>query len=107
MSVHPNEIDKKRIERAIQKRRRYRYVSPRVDEAVNGYLIHSACCSRNIDPEGGEIDIARLEYRSERRVWWLYYKNHDIGRWVVSGEFQSLIRALDVLNEDPERRFWQ
>lgn len=107
MSVHPNDLDKKRIERAIQKRKRYRYVTPQVGSSVNGYVIHSACCSRNVDPEGGEIDIARLEYRDERGVWWLYYKNHEIGRWVVSGEFPTLAHALDLLNEDPDRRFWQ
>lgn len=82
-------------------------MTPQVDSSENGYVIRSACCSRNVDPEGGQIDIARLEYRDKRGAWWLYYKNHDIGHWVVSGEFPNLAHAIELLNEDPDRRFWQ
>ena len=57
---HPNELDLRRIARAIQGRERYRYVKPHVIAAEAGYLVRSPCCSRNVDPAGGEIDIALL-----------------------------------------------
>ena len=52
---HPNDLDRKRIERALAKRARYRYVLPRVLPEARGYRIESPCCSRNIDAEGGVI----------------------------------------------------
>ncbi|MDD5035481.1 MAG: DUF3024 domain-containing protein [Methylococcaceae bacterium] len=107
LCLHPNELDRRRIERAIKNRKRYRYVTPEVQPIADGYLILSPCCSRNIDPEGGVIDIAKLEFKDKRRCWWLYHKDHEIGHWIMHGEYQSLPQILDLLNEDPERRFWQ
>jgi hypothetical protein len=104
-ALHPNEVDRKRIERALGKRKRYRYVTPRVHSAAGGYQIVSPCCSRNIDPEGGLIDIARLEFRERR--WRLSYKDHRAGCWVEHGEYPELGEVLKLLNEDPERKFWQ
>ena len=105
--LHPNEVDLKRIERAIDKRKRYRYVSPEVHPATDGYVIQSPCCSRNVDPDGGLIDIARLEFKAQRGCWWLYHKDHVLDHWIMHGEYQSLAQILTLLNEDPERRFWQ
>ena len=106
-SLHPNELDLRRIERALAKRKRYRYVTPEVHGDTDGYVIKSSCCSRNIDPEGGVIDIARIEYRPERRDWRLYHKDHQIGHWIMHGEFQNLAQVIELLNQDPRRRFWQ
>jgi hypothetical protein len=105
--IHPNEVDRKRIERALQNRQRYRYVTPEVQAIAEGYLIRSACCSRNIDPEGGIIDIAKLAYRRERDCWWLYHKDHAIGHWIRHGEYPALAPILELLQQDPARRFWQ
>lgn len=107
LPLHPNELDRRRIARALENRKRYRYVTPEVQATEEGYLIQSSCCSRNIDPDGGVIDIARLEFRQERRCWWLYHKDHEIGHWIRHGEYQSLQQILELLNEDPDRRFWQ
>ena len=55
--MHPNDVDRKRIERALAARVRYRYVSPEVQADEAGYRIQSPCCSRNVDKAGGTIDI--------------------------------------------------
>ena len=67
ISAHPNDFDRKRIERALKARKRYRYVTPRVAAVTDGYRIESPCCSRNIDPDGGVVDVALLLYRRGRR----------------------------------------
>jgi hypothetical protein len=54
------DFTQRRIERALRERARYRYVSPRVLRDADGFRIESPCCSRNVDPGGGVIDIARL-----------------------------------------------
>lgn len=105
--MHPNDVDRKRIERALAARKRYRYVSPEVRPSEGGYWIQSPCCSRNVDREGGVIDIARLEYQANRRAWRLYRKDHAECEWLLYGEFRSLGMLLDVLNHDPDRKFWQ
>ncbi len=106
-SPQPNEIDLKRIERALVERKRYRYVSPTVQGTTNGYLITSPCCSRNIDPDGGIIDIARLEFIAEEQNWRLYHKDHKTGAWSAYADYPALRPILAVLRDDPERRFWQ
>lgn len=105
--MHPNDVDRKRIERALEGRVRYRYVSPAVRAVEGGYRIESPCCSRNIDPSGGTIDIARLEYASESRCWRLYRKDHARCEWRLFGEFGGLNALLQILNQDPDRIFWQ
>ncbi len=107
LNLHPNELDRRRIERALESRKRYRYVTPEVSAIENGYVIRSSCCSRNVDPEGGIIDIAKLEFNHDRYCWWLYHKDHEIGYWIMHGEYPSLPVILDLLNQDPDRRFWQ
>lgn len=106
-SPQPNEMDLKRIERALVDRKRYRYVSPMVQATATGYLITSPCCSRNIDPDGGIIDIAQLDFMSETQSWRLYHKDHKTGQWLAYSDFPALPPILALLREDPERRFWQ
>jgi hypothetical protein len=105
--MQPNDVDRKRIERALDARARYRYVSPEVRAVEGGYWIQSPCCSRNIDKHGGVIDIARLEYVSEPRRWRLYRKDHAQHEWQLYGEFSALSELLQLLNQDPDRIFWQ
>lgn len=105
--MHPNDVDRKRIERALATRVRYRYVSPEVQADEAGYRIQSPCCSRNIDKSGGVIDIALLEYVADSRAWRLYRKDHAQREWQFYGEFGALNELLQFLNRDPDRSFWQ
>jgi hypothetical protein len=102
----PNEVDSRRIERALAGRSRYRYVHPEVHWERDGYRISSPCCSRNIDAQGGVIEIARLEFTAKPGRWHLYSRDHAAGCWVLqaSGRLHELI---DRLKHDPERIFWQ
>jgi hypothetical protein len=106
-SAQPNDLDFKRIERGLQARRRYRYVSPILLRTANGYRIQSPCCSRNIDPDGGVIDIALLLFDERERNWRLLRKNHTTGEWELDSEYVRLAELLSHLNEDSARRFWQ
>jgi hypothetical protein len=105
--IHPNDLDRKRIERAIAQRLRYRYVSPRVSAVTGGYRIESPCCSRNIDANGGIIDVALIEFRDDTETWHLHRKNHVLGKWEFHSAYDRLSELLDRLNADPERKFWQ
>jgi hypothetical protein len=105
--MHPNDVDRKRIERALAARVRYRYVSPEVQADEAGYRIQSPCCSRNVDKSGGVVDIARLEYVVDSRAWRLYRKDHAQRAWRYYGEFSALNALLQFLNRDPNRTFWQ
>jgi Protein of unknown function (DUF3024) len=102
-----NEFDRKRIERALDKRVRYKYVHPTVT-AINGaYLIKSPCCSRNIDPDGGIIDIAMLQYAVGSTPWQLYRIVHANQQWRFHSAYTQLSALLEHLNADPQRLFWQ
>lgn len=105
--VHPNEFDKKRIERTIEDRVRYRYVSPTVRTISGGYRIESPCCSRTVDPDGGVIDIAQILYDDYFLEWRLFYKDHNRQRWELHSVHHLLHELLQGLNSDPERIFWQ
>lgn len=105
--AQPNELDQVRIERALKARRRYRYVSPHVHAVGAGYRIESPCCSRNIDRDGGMIDIALLLFDDDRGEWRLFSKDHKRGSWELQGCYPRLNELLASLNADPERRFWQ
>ena len=96
----------RRIRRALENRRRYRYVEPQVIGIAGGYRIESPCCSRNIDPTGGLIDIAQLLPSPHNGQWLLQYRDHLQQCWVAHGFFPSLSAALAVLGEDPDRLFW-
>ncbi|MTJ79509.1 MAG: hypothetical protein F8N37_00600 [Telmatospirillum sp.] len=100
-------LDKCRIQRALEDRQRYRYVSPRVREVDGGFLIDSPCCSRTVDPEGGYVDIAFLRHEPDTGGWWLYRKNHAIGEWECDSIHARLVDLLRLLCGDPLRRFWQ
>lgn len=104
---HPNDLDRKRIARALMARKRYRYVTPDVLGVDRGYRIESPCCSRNIDAEGGPVDIALIEFQEGSCGWRLYGKNHDRGIWEFHSSYDRLADLMDWLNADPERRFWQ
>jgi hypothetical protein len=105
--AHPNELDLKRIARALAARKRYRYVSPDVRAVTGGYLIQSPCCSRNIDADGGVIDIALLHHDATGGTWKLFCKDHKSGNWEFHSVHQRLNSVTDELNADPERVFWQ
>lgn len=104
---HPNDVDRKRIERALGRRERYRYVSPRVRPVTDGYRIESPCCSRNVDPDGGTVDIALLQFVPRLSVWQLYRRDPVASNWRLYGSYAALAALLDVLNTDPGRQFWR
>lgn len=107
LAPHPNDFDRRRIERAIQVRTRYRYVSPRVAAVAGGYRIESPCCSRNVDRDGGVVDVALMLYDHDRAAWQLFRKDHAKRAWEFHSSYQRLIELLEQLNADPERLFWQ
>ncbi|NNM81713.1 MAG: hypothetical protein HKL98_03790 [Burkholderiales bacterium] len=100
----PNELEGKRIERALLRRVRYRYVTPIVCIEEDGYRIESPCCSRNIDPSGGPVDIALLKFGNPH--WLLHFKDHANQSWVLHSVTGSLSEALEILLPDEERVFW-
>ena len=104
---HPNEFDLLRIERMLEHRVRYRYVTPLVQAIDEGYLVLSPCCSRNIDADGGIIEIARIKYDQPKMEWRIYYKDHEIAAWVLHSTATTLHELIAGLNEDPCRVFWQ
>ncbi|MBB6308083.1 hypothetical protein [Xanthobacter tagetidis] len=105
--AQPNDLDKRRVERALKTRRRYRYVEPAVQPVPGGYRIESACCSRNIDPDGGIVDIALLLFDEEQGQWDLFRKDHGKGLWAWDCRHARLSAVLDVLTFDEHRKFWQ
>lgn len=104
---HPNEVDCRRIERAIEKRTRYRYVHPSVQPIENGYCVRSPCCSRKVDPDGGMVDVALVQYAQGFRPWQLHRKVHSANEWLLHAEYERLGDLLEQLNADPQRAFWQ
>lgn len=104
---HPNELDLRRIRRALGQRSRYRYVQPSVEPTGNGYLVRSPCCSRSIDSAGGTIDVALIEWRPDLVLWSLLRKDHAADCWVEDSRFARLADLFDRLNSDPLKLFWQ
>ncbi|MGY3238015.1 hypothetical protein ACVWZ4_001327 [Bradyrhizobium sp. USDA 4472] len=104
---HPNELDRKRIERGLCERKRYLYVSPSVRLVRGGYLIESPCCSRNIDKDGALVDVALILYDAVSGIWKLFRKNHAVGIWEIYSLYDRLTPAIEELSADPERLFWQ
>lgn len=99
-------IDRARIARALRRRERYRYVRPRVEREGAGWKIVSPNCSRNVDPAGGEIDIAWLVPANEG-CWLLHARDHAHGCWELKGAGLTLAQALDRVCADPLREFWK
>lgn len=93
------------IERALKDRVRYRYVQPVVRQEGESFRIEAPCCSRNVDPEGGVIDIARLTPLPDGR-WALHRHDHASGTWVLADGALTLGEALDTVCVDAERTFW-
>jgi hypothetical protein len=104
---HPNDFDRRRIERALKARKRYRYVSPSVAAVAGGYRIESPCCSRNIDADGGVDEVALLLFDESREAWQLFRMDHNKRAWQFHSSHGRLIELLAELNADPEREFWQ
>ncbi|MCP3475997.1 hypothetical protein NLM33_37815 [Bradyrhizobium sp. CCGUVB1N3] len=107
LPAHPNDIDRRRIERALKSRERYRYVSANITGVAGGYLIECPCCSRNIDVKGGIIDVAMLRHDGASANWQVFRKDHKQGVWKLHSTHQRLAAVTDLLNADPERVFWQ
>jgi len=94
-----------RIERALARRERYRYVQPRVEPEGQGWKVVSPNCSRNIDPEGRDIDIAWLEPATDG-LWLLHARDHAGNCWRLEGEGLTLTEALQRICADPLRVYW-
>ncbi|MEK8033377.1 hypothetical protein AACH06_21370 [Ideonella sp. DXS29W] len=99
-------LDAARIAKALHARARYKYVHPRVLREGQGWKVVSPNCSRNIDPQGGEIDIAWLVPRDEGG-WQLYARDHRQGCWRHKHDAPSLTALLAHLCADPHREYWQ
>lgn len=102
-----NEFDRRRIERAIADRKRYRYVSPSVHQIGGGYVVRSPCCSRNVEAHGGIVDIALLLHARAPQPWRLYRKDHERRQWQLHALYERLSDLLEHLNADPTRQLWQ
>jgi len=100
------DLDLRRIQKALRQRARYRYVRPSIERAPDGYRIVSPCCSRNIDAAGGTIDIAWLQFLPDTARWRLHSKDHRAQAWTLQSEGR-LHELLALLNQDPQRVFWQ
>lgn len=94
-----------RLERALHQRVRYRYVQPLVFREGENFRIQSPCCSRNVDPSGGMIDIALLIPHGAGR-WCLCARDHANSTWVARFQDEALDELLDLLCVDSERQFW-
>lgn len=118
-----------RVARALRERVRYRYVAPRVLREGESFRIQSPCCSRNVDPSGGLIDIALLTPEAVGEsgtagmpgaagvsgadgaagaggLWSLSARDHAAGVWRVRLQGEPLAAVLDALCVDSERQFW-
>lgn len=103
-------LDAARIERALSRRTRYRYVQPRVQaqSPQPGWIIVSPNCSRNIDPNGGDIDIAWFEPIEDRPPvqWRLHRRDHAQACWVPTAEGLTLSQALALVCSDSLGIYW-
>jgi len=77
---HPNDLDLKRIERALRARN---VIATSCKGARGGWRIsdRKPVLLTNIDADGGIIDVALLQYDLEQSVWQLYRKDHRNGTW--------------------------
>jgi len=99
-------LDARRIENALAARSRYKYVQPRVEREGLGWKVVSPNCSRNIDPQGGEIDIAWIVPHNGGG-WLLFSRDHAQDCWQLRHHEALLPAVLDHLCADPAREFWQ
>lgn len=110
----------RRLTQALRERVRYRYVQPMVwhEGEGKGYRIESPCCSRNVDPQGGLIDIAwllpadseaartLLPQLTDEDGWLLCARDHQTHTWVPRHTSPHLNPLLDLLCVDSDRVFW-
>lgn len=124
----------RRMQRALAERVRYRYVQPRVWRDGAAFRIESPCCSRNVEPSGGVIDIALLlppgvavadatttstaatvdtdmadpiaNPVADVTQWRLYARNHAQGLWQFHEQAAQMDELLDLLCLDAQRVFW-
>ncbi|REE18513.1 hypothetical protein B0G76_1624 [Paraburkholderia sp. BL23I1N1] len=101
----PFDLTQRQIEQALRERTRYHYVLPRVLRDGQGFRVESPCCSRNVDANGGLIDIAWLT-RDEDGMWHLSARDHASHRWMPQHESTGLAELLDTLCIDRECVFW-
>jgi hypothetical protein len=116
-----------RVLRALAERVRYRYVQPKVWRDGAAFRIESPCCSRNVEPSGGVIDIALLlppgvtetadhitanaadqtpDHTPDRSQWRLYARNHAQNTWRFHEQAAQMDELLDMLCLDAQRVFW-
>lgn len=132
MPTHPNadsgaqvrDLIAHRVLRALAERVRYRYVQPRVWRDGDGFRVESPCCSRNVEPDGGVIDIALLlppgviapsaeaadpvppDSLPNATQWRLYARDHAQGTWRFHEQATQMDALLDMLCLDAQRVFW-
>lgn len=94
-----------RMQRALRERVRYRYVQPQILREGDCFRIQSPCCSRNVDPSGGLIDIALL-IPNGPNSWSLCSRDHANQTWVAQLRDQPIDALLDALCVDDARQFW-
>ena len=99
------DLDRRRIQQALEQRARYKYVAPRIEREGDGWKIVSPNCSRTVDPSGGEIDIAWFEPQADGR-WRLHARDHGQAAWVVRAEDLTLLQALALVCDDTDRIYW-
>lgn len=99
------DFERARILQSLERRERYKYVQPRVECEGTGWKIVSPNCSRNIDRDGGDIDIAWLVRKGGQ--WQIHARDHVRGAWVLKAAGLTLTAALDLLCADTAREFWQ
>ncbi len=104
VAARPHDLTARRIERALARRQRYRYVQPVVSADEGGWVVSSPCCSRNVDPQGGEILIARFE--PVQGGWVLHARVHAQGCWAPHSTAEQLAELLDLVCRDEARLFW-
>ncbi len=95
-----------RIRRALLRRSRYRYVHPRVEAEGAGWKVVSPNCSRSIDRQGGDIDIAWLVGDGEGG-WLLFARDHARDCWDLRRCSRRLPDLLNALVVDRDREFWR
>lgn len=111
-----------RLENALRQRKRYRYVHPEVLHEGPYFRVQSPCCSRNVDKDGGLIDIALLAPPEapcpehalqpehlpapEAGQWRVYARNHRAATWVLQHSSTHLQALLTLMCQDPQRVFW-
>lgn len=92
------------IVQALAGRSRYRYVQPLVQREGAGWKIVSPNCSRQVDPDGGLIDIAWL--CPSAGSWQLHARSHKPAQWVRVADGLTLDEALTQVCLDPVGLFW-